>query len=84
MKYIWEFKYECILKYKKGRHLDIPKYTTCSKHNFSVIVRTWVRTFDIYGIDNKSRGRTLKKEIVMKDKTKNQPKELAKSKKKKL
>ena len=51
MKYTLEFKLECIDKYKKGIHIEVPPNCKSSHHNFMPRVRNWVKTYDKFGID---------------------------------
>ena len=50
MKYTLEFKLECIEKYKKGIHIDLPPGIK-SKDSFGSHVRDWARLYDDLGID---------------------------------
>ena len=49
MKYTYEFKLECVKKYKEGKEIDDSLFT--SKHNKICLISKWVRSFDLYGPD---------------------------------
>lgn len=52
MKYTLEFKLECIDKYKKGIHIDLPPNARCKERDFFMHkVRDWNRLYDLHGID---------------------------------
>ena len=52
MKYTLEFKLECIDKYKKGIHIDLPPNARCRERDcFMHKVRDWNRLYDLHGID---------------------------------
>ena len=49
MKYSWKFKLDCVLKYKKGEHVNHPvdrNRTTFMNH-----VREWTKRYDDLGVD---------------------------------
>ena len=57
MKYTLEFKLECIDKYKKGMHIDLPPNARCRKRDsFMHKVRDWNRLYDLHGIDGLKHG----------------------------
>ncbi|MDD5885418.1 MAG: hypothetical protein PUC66_05195 [Erysipelotrichaceae bacterium] len=51
MKYTLEFKLECIDKYKKGIHIDVPPNCKSSHRDFMNGVRNWAKTYDKLGTD---------------------------------
>ena len=52
MKYTLEFKFECIDKYKKGIHIDLPPNAKCKERDFFMHkVRDWNKLYDLHGID---------------------------------
>jgi len=51
MKYSWEFKLECVEKYLKGKMVEKPASTTCTKKRFHDNILEWVRTYKLYGED---------------------------------
>ena len=50
MKYSWEFKLECVNKYKNGEHINISG-SPGFHHHFMNQVRQWVKNYDDFGID---------------------------------
>ena len=50
MKYSWEFKLECVNKYKNGEYINISG-SPGFHHNFMDHVRDWVATYNDLGID---------------------------------
>ena len=58
LKYTWEYKLECVLKYKKGQPIDTP--SGVSRTSFMTHVRDWVRRYDDLGIDGLKHSVTLK------------------------
>ena len=50
MKYSWEFKLECVSKYKNGEHIDISG-TPGFHQSFMKHVRDWAAAYDDLGID---------------------------------
>ena len=50
MKYALEFKLECIDKYKKGIHIDVPPNCKSSHRDFMNGVRNWAKTYDKLGM----------------------------------
>lgn len=59
MKYSWEFKLECVNKYKNGEYINIPGPPDFH-HNFMNHVRDWVATYDDLGIDGLKHSPTNK------------------------
>ena len=50
MKYSWEFKLECVNKYKNGQHIDTP--SSCKyRRGFLNHVYEWIKNYDDFGID---------------------------------
>ena len=49
MKYSYEFKLECVKKYKEGKKIDDNLFT--SKQNKICLISKWVRSFNLYGPD---------------------------------
>lgn len=50
MKYSWEFKLECVNKYKNGEHITFLG-TSMQHHNFMGHVKAWAKAYDDLGID---------------------------------
>lgn len=61
MKYSWQFKFECVVKYKEGIYADRSDYTKCSTTTFKQNIRLWNRLYDQHGIEG------LKHKIVNKE-----------------
>lgn len=59
MKYSWEFKLECVNKYKNGEYIDISG-SPGFHHIFMNHVRDWVATYDDLGIDGLKHSSTNK------------------------
>ena len=59
MKYSWEFKLECVNKYKNGEYINISG-SPGFQHNFMNHVRNWVATYDDLGIDGLKHSPTNK------------------------
>lgn len=49
MKYTLEFKLECIEKYKKGIHIDLPPGVK-HRRTFSHYLKSWVKAYDDLGV----------------------------------
>lgn len=49
MKYDWKFKYQCILDYKEGK--EVPEEYFPNKMKRTDYIDTWIRLFNIYGIE---------------------------------
>lgn len=58
MKYSWEYKLECVIKYKNGRHIEHP--IGKSRSSFMAHVREWVKSYDDLGIDGLKHSLTNK------------------------
>lgn len=50
MKYSWEFKLECVNKYKNGEHINISG-SPGFHHGFMKHVRDWAAAYDDLGVD---------------------------------
>ena len=50
VKYSWEFKLECVSKYKNGKFIITPENIK-SRESFMAHVREWVKNYDDLGID---------------------------------
>ncbi len=50
MKYSWEFKLECVEKYKSGIDIEVPDESNANHHDFMHMVRDWDKLFDLYGV----------------------------------
>ena len=59
MKYSWEFKLECVNKYKNGKYIVCPG-TPNQHHGFMNHVREWVKNYDDLGIDGLKHSSTNK------------------------
>ena len=59
MKYSWEFKLECVNKYKNGEYINISG-SPGFQHSFMIHVRDWVATYDDLGIDGLKHSPTNK------------------------
>ena len=59
MKYSWEFKLECVNKYKNGEHINISG-SPGFHHSFMNYVRDWVATYDELGVDGLKHSPTNK------------------------
>ena len=51
MKYSWEFKLECVNKYKNGEYIVTPGKTGNQRNTFMRHIREWVQNYDDLGID---------------------------------
>lgn len=60
MKYTLEFKLECVDKYKKGIHIDVPSVNKGPRQSFIHVVREWVALYDRFGINGLKRKATNK------------------------
>ena len=60
MKYSWEFKLECVNKYKKGEYINISG-SPGFHHTFMNYVRDWVAAYDELGVDGLKHSPTNKK-----------------------
>ena len=52
MRYGWEFKLECVTKYKLGTYIPVPDKSNANHHDFMHMVRDWVKIYDLHGIDS--------------------------------
>jgi len=59
MKYSWEFKLECVSKYKNGEHIDISG-SPGFHHGFMKRVRDWAAAYDDLGVDGLKHSPTNK------------------------
>ena len=59
MKYSWEFKLECVNKYKNGEYINISG-SPGFRHGFMDHVRDWVATYDELGVDGLKHSPTNK------------------------
>ena len=59
MKYSWEFKLECVSKYKNGEYINISG-SPSFHHSFMNHVRDWVAIYDDLGIDGLKHSPTNK------------------------
>jgi transposase-like protein len=59
MKYSWEFKLECVNKYKNGEYIDHPG-TSEQRKSFIRHVRIWTKTYDDLGVDGLKHSPTNK------------------------
>ncbi len=59
MKYSWEFKLECVNKYKNCEYINIPG-SPGFHHTFMKHVREWVATYDELGVDGLKHSPTNK------------------------
>jgi len=59
MKYSWEFKLECVNKYKNGEYITLPGALN-QRESFMKHVRIWAKTYDMLGIDGLKHSPTNK------------------------
>ena len=59
MRYSWEFKLECVSKYKNGRFIIVPEKVK-SRESFLAHVREWAKSYDELGIDGLKHSLTNK------------------------
>ena len=59
MKYSWEFKLECVNKYKNGEHITVAGSRTFHR-GFMNHVRKWVKIYDDLGIEGLKHSSTNK------------------------
>ena len=60
MKYSWEFKLECVNKYKNGERITFSG-TSLQHHNFMNHVKAWAKAYDDLGIDGLKHSPISKK-----------------------
>ena len=60
MKYSWEFKLECVDKYKNGEYIATPGKTRNQRKTFLHQVNKWVKNYDDLGIDGLKHSSTSK------------------------
>ena len=60
MKYSWEFKLECVSKYKNGEYIATPGKTRNQRITFMNHVKEWVKNYDDLGIDGLKHSSTHK------------------------
>lgn len=59
MKYSWEFKLECVNKYKNGEYIVLPR-ALMNRKTFMNHVREWVKNYDDLGINGLKHSSTNK------------------------
>jgi len=60
MKYSWEFKLECVNKYKNGEYIATPGKTKDKRDAFIKQVKLWVKNYDDLGVDGLKHSSTNK------------------------
>ena len=60
MKYSWEFKLECVSKYKNGEYITTPGKTKGQRDDFIRQVKLWVKNYDDLGVDGLKHPSTNK------------------------
>ena len=60
MKYSWEFKLECVNKYKNGEYIATPGKTRNQRIAFMHHVKEWVKNYDDLGVDGLKHSSTNK------------------------
>ena len=61
MKYSWEFKLECVNKYKNGEHIATPGKTRNQRIAFMNHVKEWAKNYNDLGINGLKHSSTNKK-----------------------
>lgn len=51
MKYSWEFKLECVSKYKNGEYIQTPGKTKYQRDTFMNQVKAWAKAYEDLGMD---------------------------------
>ena len=51
MKYTWEFKLECVCKYKNGEYIPTPGKTKYQRDTFMNQVKAWAKAYEDLGVD---------------------------------
>lgn len=59
MKYSWEFKLECVNKYKNGQHIDTPSGCKC-RRSFLNHLYEWVKNYEDLGVEGLKHTSTNK------------------------
>lgn len=49
MKYTYDFKLQCVQKYKNGEHVPMPEFSGGTKENFQKKVLEWVALYELHG-----------------------------------
>ena len=60
MKYSWEFKLECVEKYKNGEYIATPGKTRNQRKTFLNQVNKWTKNYDDLGINGLKHSSTNK------------------------
>lgn len=60
MKYSWEFKLECVDKYKNGEYIATPGKTRNQRTTFLHQVNKWAKNYNDFGINGLKRSSTNK------------------------
>lgn len=60
MKYSWEFKLECVSKYKNGERIPTPGKAKSRRDDFLKHVRAWAKAYEDLGIDGLKHSPTNK------------------------
>ena len=60
MKYSWEFKLECVDKYKNGEYIATPGKNKKQRNTFMNLVKGWVKSYDDLGVDGLKHSSTNK------------------------
>ena len=61
MKYSWEFKLECVGKYKNGEYIATPGKTKNQRKDFLRMVGIWAKAYDDLGVDGLKHSPTNKR-----------------------
>ncbi len=56
MKYDWEFKLECVLKYRNGEYISVPESSRSSHHDFMHLVSDWEKVYSKFGANGLKKG----------------------------
>ena len=51
MKYSWEYKLECVSKYKNGEYIETPWKNKPQRDEFLRYVRAWAKNYEDLGVD---------------------------------
>ena len=60
MKYTWEFKLECVGKFKNGGRVPMPGVTKSQHESFLKHVSVWAKAYEDLGIDGLKHSGTNK------------------------